>query len=213
MISIGKILSATTTAFWLAILIPIFLWGAGYIAFAGTIANMMEPKEIYKTDAIIALTGGTNRVTRALDLFAEGKSPRLFISGVNKDVKLSELLKLWDYQGKKLPKCCIDLGYIAGNTLENAAETREWVHSQNAITVRLITANYHMPRALLEFHHAIPEAQIVPHPVLPEELSVRDKKFWELTFLEYNKFLLSFVRVLFYPTETNPVLPALRKPS
>jgi uncharacterized SAM-binding protein YcdF (DUF218 family) len=203
-------LSFTTSAFWLAILIPILLWAGGYIVFAGTVANMMEPKTFQKTDTIIALTGGTNRVTRALDLLAEGKSPYLLISGVNKDVKLKELLTLWDYQNKNLPTKAITLGFNAGNTLENAIEARDWVRGHNANQIRLVTANYHMPRALLEFHHAIPEASIIPNPVIPSELSARSQKFWQICFLEYHKFLLSFVRVVLYPSETNPVLPALR---
>ena len=207
---LGKILSFTTSAFWLAILIPILIWAAGFIIFVGTIANMHEPATIQKTDTIIALTGGTNRVTKALDLLADKQSPRLFISGVNKDVKLNELLALWKYDGKNLPDCCIDLGYNAGNTLENAIEARDWVRSYNANSIRLVTANYHMPRSLLEFHHAIPEATITPHPVIPTGLSARSPKFWRIGFIEYHKFLLSFIRVLFYPTETNPVLPALR---
>lgn len=207
---LGTLLSFTTSAFWLAILIPILLWAAGFIMFAGTIANMTEPKIINQTDTIIALTGGTNRVTRALDLLADKKSPRLLISGVNKDVKLPELLALWKYDQKDLPDCCIDLGFNAGNTLENAIEARDWARRYNANSIRLITANYHMPRSLLEFHHAMPEATITPHAVIPTGLSARSEKFWRICFIEYHKFLLSFIRVLFYPTETNPVLPALR---
>jgi uncharacterized SAM-binding protein YcdF (DUF218 family) len=205
-----KLLSVTTSAFWLAILIPIAIWAGGYIVFTGTVANMMEPKTLEKTDTMIALTGGTNRITRALDLLTETKTRHLLISGVHKDVKLKELLSLWKYDQKKLPKCCIDLGYSAGNTLENAIEARNWVRAKNATSIRLITANYHMPRSLLEFHHAIPEAQIIPHAVTPEDLSARELKFWRLCFIEYHKFLLSFVRILFYPAELNPVLPPLR---
>ncbi len=207
---IGTFLSFTTSAFWLAIIIPILLWAAGYIVFTGTVANMMEPKTLEKTDTIIALTGGTNRITRALDIAIEQKNKNLLISGVHKDVKFKELLSLWSYNPKRIPKCCFELGYNAGNTLENAIEARDWVRQKNANSIRLITANYHMPRSLLEFHHAIPEAKIIPHAVIPDGLSARDQKFWRICFIEYHKFLLSFVRILFYPAETDPVLPPLR---
>ncbi len=35
-------------------------------------------------------------------------------------------------------------------------------------SLRLVTANYHMPRSLLEFARAMPDIEIVPHPVFPE---------------------------------------------
>lgn len=55
------------------------------------------------------------------------------------------------------------------------------------------------------------QRQNIPHPVMPESLSIYDDKFWRICFIEYHKFLLSFVRILFYPAETNPILPALRQ--
>jgi len=34
----------------------------------------------------------------------------------------------------------------------------------------VVTAGYHMPRALLELRRALPEAALVPHPVVPSAL-------------------------------------------
>ncbi len=185
------------------------IWVCGFIVFTGTISAMTEPKDIGHTDAIIVLTGGTNRVSRALDLLAEDKSEHLFISGVNKGVKLHELVKLWGYD-KKLPDCCIILGYEADSTLGNAIETRKWVEKNDIRTLRLITATYHMPRSLLEFHHALKGVEIIPHPVIPGNFNPADRKFWRLCFLEYHKLIVSFFRVLFYPRETHPLPTALK---
>ncbi len=178
------------------------LWVYGFIIFTGLVSSMNEPKEIEKTDAIIVLTGGTNRIDRALDLLSEGKTDHLFVSGVNKSVKLKELLSTYR---KPLPDCCINLGYEADNTLGNAIETRKWVEANNIKTIRLITATYHMQRSLLEFHHALPDIKIIPHPVIPGNFSPDEEKFWKLCFLEYHKLLLSFVRVVFYPAEIHPM--------
>lgn len=185
------------------------VWACGFIVFTGTISSMEEPKKIETTDAIIVLTGGTNRVTRAFDLISEGKAEHLLISGAYKGVRLKELIKLWGYK-KPLPDCCIVLGYEAESTLGNALEARKWVLKNHIATVRLITATYHMPRSMLEFRHALPDTKIISHPVIPEGFTPDQKSFWKLCFLEYHKYLISFIRVHFYPTEIHPLPAALK---
>lgn len=198
------------TGFLAGVIALVFLvWACGFIVFTGTISSMNEPKKIENTDAIIVLTGGTNRVTRALDLLSEGEASHLFISGVNKGVKLNELIKLWGYK-KPLPDCCIILGYEAETTLGNALEARKWVNENHIKTIRLITATYHMQRSMLEFRHALPNIKIISHPVIPENFSPDQEKFWKLCFVEYHKFLISMIRVTFYPTEIHPMPAALK---
>ena len=189
--------------------LPALVWACGLIIFTGSVCSMIEPEHVDPADAIIVLTGGTNRVSRGLDLLADDKAKDLLISGVHKDVKLGELLKLWGYK-HPLPDCCITLGREAGNTIGNALEAQKWVAGTGAQSVRIITANYHMPRALLEFRHALPGIKIVPHPVIPEHFSPRKREFWKITFIEYHKLLLSIVRVLFFPLDTSPVPQALQ---
>jgi len=184
-------------------------WVCGFIIYTGTISSMNEPKTVTKTDAIIVLTGGTNRVARGIDLLSEGNSRHLLISGVNQGVKLEELLKLWGYK-RPLPDCCIILGYEAESTLGNALEARKWISSNNIRSVRLITATYHTPRSLLEFRHALPDTIIVSHPVKPADFNPDTKKFWKLCLLEYHKWIVSVIRITFYPFETNPMPAALK---
>lgn len=203
-----KFLKILLTIVALATILPVVMWGCGFVIFAGTVSAMTEPETIQPTDAIIVLTGGTNRVARGLDLLSENKAKDLLISGVHKDVKLNELLKLWGYKSP-LPDCCITLGREAGNTIGNAIEARKWVDSNGAKSVRLITANYHMPRALVEFRHMLPGIAITPHPIIPENFTPKHEEFWKLTFLEYHKMLMSFIRVTFFPLDTSPVPQAL----
>jgi uncharacterized SAM-binding protein YcdF (DUF218 family) len=204
-----KFLKVLLTLALLTTIIPAALWVCGFVIFAGTISSMTEPIVIEPTDAIIVLTGGTNRVSRGLDLLAEEKAKDLLISGVHKDVKLKELIEIWGYK-QSLPDCCITLGREAGNTIGNAIEAREWVRSNGASSVRLITANYHMPRALLEFRHTLPGVAIIPHPIIPHNFSAKHEEFWKLTFLEYHKVIMSFIRTTFFPFDTSPVPQALQ---
>ena len=65
-------------------------------------------------------------------------------------------------------ECCIVLGYEATRrSVGNAAETAARMRSRHYSSLRLVTSNYHMRRSLLEFSIALPEADVVPHPVAP----------------------------------------------
>src|ERR1700736_5683632 len=67
--------------------------------------------------------------------------------------------------------CCVVLGHRAVDTLGNAGETAQWMRQQGFHSLRLVTAWYHMRRSLLEFELAMPEIEIVPHPVFPDQVA------------------------------------------
>lgn len=188
--------------------IPVLLWGTGFIVFTAAIYYMGEPHQPDKIDGAIVLTGGTNRVSKGLDLLAEGRISHLLVSGVHKDVDIRDIMTIW---GKKdnVPPCCITLGREAGNTIGNAQEARKWIDHEKLQKVYIITANYHMPRALLEFNHQIPSIKIIPFPVQPENFDPRQYIFWRTDFVEYHKMLLTIYRILVYPDETNALPESL----
>ena len=91
--------------------------------------------------------------------------------------------------------CCISVGYRADNTAGNARETAEWVEKQGLKSIRLVTASYHMPRSLLEFHRAMPDVRIVPHPVFPPRF--KGSRWWlwpgtaALLSSEFGKYVIA----------------------
>ena len=93
--------------------------------------------------------------------------------------------------------CCIVVGHEAENTEENAQETARWMRRQGYHSLRLVTAWYHMPRSLLEFERAMPEIEIIPHPVFPER--VKQQRWWgwrgtaALLIGEYGKYLAAML--------------------
>ena len=113
------------------------------------------------------LTGGPLRLKEGLALLTEGRAGKMLVSGVNRGVELPELLRVAGTAPLSVA-CCVELGYAADNTAGNADETRAWMAKEGFSSLRLVTANYHMPRSLLEFRRAMPAARIVPHPVLPD---------------------------------------------
>jgi uncharacterized SAM-binding protein YcdF (DUF218 family) len=72
------------------------------------------------------------------------------------------------------------------------------MRDQGFKSLRLVTANYHMPRSLLEFRHAMPDLEIVPHPVFPENFKQDEWWLWSrsasLVASEYSKYLIALLR-------------------
>jgi uncharacterized SAM-binding protein YcdF (DUF218 family) len=174
------------------------LWVAGLIWFA-TAPSVEERAEA--TDAIVVLTGGSLRLHSGIALLREGKGRMLFISGVNHQVDLDDLLRGSggdSSAARDRASCCLVLGYQADDTLGNALETARWIRQQGFHSLRLVTAWYHMPRSLLEFNRAMPEIEIVAHPVFPEQ--VKYERWWArrgtamLLVNEYAKYLATLVR-------------------
>ncbi len=170
------------------------LWALGWMWFAASVASIKPAAPDVKTDAIVVLTGGDKRVNTGLDLLADEKARLLFISGVNAKVKPEELVALWHGDHKKV-LCCITLGYAADNTASNATESQEWIRKNNVHSIRLVTANYHMARSLLLFKETMPDLTIVAHPVVPDDFEPWKEQFWPLTFSEYNKWLMAWLRI------------------
>lgn len=167
------------------------IWTLGFMWFAISVSAMKPPEANRSADAIIVLTGGAHRIEEGLRLFAQGKAPILFISGVHQDVQLSDLTRDWP---EPLPPCCIELGYAAKNTYGNAAEVRDWLEDKDILELRLVTSEYHMPRARLEFYHALPLTKIYPHPVRSEVRIQGRALFMRYLIAEYHKTIATFLR-------------------
>jgi uncharacterized SAM-binding protein YcdF (DUF218 family) len=196
-----------TRALWGAVH-RIAIAGAGVfiLCIAGLIWFATEPSiedRAGPTDAIVVLTGGSQRVNSGIALLREGKGRKLFVSGVNHQVDLEDLLRSsrdGSDGARDWASCCVVLGHRAVDTLGNAAETAQWMRQQGFHSLRLVTAWYHMRRSLLEFERAMPEIEIVPHPVFPDQ--VAHEHWWArretaaLLVTEYGKYLASLARPL-----------------
>ena len=168
-------------------------WSAGFVWFAQNVPRD-TPASPTPTDAIVVLTGGSGRLHAGLDLLAGGYGKKLFVSGVYRGVDVDALLRVSQQEPGNL-ECCINLGYQAGNTHGNADETAQWMREQGYTTLRLVTANYHMRRSLLEFRRMMPWAVVHPHPVQPETVPIqgwwRSIRATRLLLSEYTKYLVA----------------------
>jgi uncharacterized SAM-binding protein YcdF (DUF218 family) len=181
---------------WLALLGTLALV-AGYVHFAMRLAQ--SEARAPRTDAIVVVTGGAQRVGDAIGLLHADRGTRLLISGVNERTGREELAKL-NPRAREVLTCCVDLDYRARNTIGNAIETRRWIRQHGFRSLLLVTSNYHMPRTMLEFNHAMPGVRIVPYPVVTDQVDVtawwKDWHTIRLLVPEYAKYLVAFLRSL-----------------
>ena len=198
-----------------------FLFRAFLVAFAAALPiavgfvrfvhHLPEPTtDQSRTDAIVVLTGGGERISSALSLLEAGKANRLFVSGVHRGVGVDELLKI-DRTAPASPQpnsalaARIDVGDTAGDTFGNSVESVAWMRANNFKSMRLVTADYHMPRALIEFKMEAPDLTIVSNPIRPSR--AQNTPWWRgpmfgLLLGEYGKYLIAKWRYLFVHTMT-----------
>ncbi len=188
---------------WRRIIVPvgllIFAWAVGLFVFVNAIPAVAENQDdALRTDAIVVLTGGRGRVELGTALLARSAARMMLISGVGPNVAPRDVIPASRLDSAILD-CCVTLGKAARNTRENAVETAGWVAANDVTSLRLVTADFHMPRSLLEFRSRLPETTIMADPVKSE--NVRLSRWWRwpgTAFLlagEYNKYLAARARV------------------
>jgi uncharacterized SAM-binding protein YcdF (DUF218 family) len=173
---------------------------AAAIGFVGFISQLRgaETRPSRTADGIVVLTGGSSRVSDAMELLADGYGKRLLISGVHPTSAASDISRsVTDNQS--LMNCCVDLDRSAVNTRSNAAETRRWARERGFKSLIVVTSNYHMPRAIVELSHAMPDITLIPYAVVGDKW--RDEPWWtngatmRLLLSEYVKYVAAEVRV------------------
>ena len=169
----------------------------GFIAFLSQLRGV-EIKPARNADGIVVFTGGSSRVSDAMELLAAGYGKRLLISGVHPTNAVSDISRSLP-DNHALLRCCVDLDRSAANTRGNAAETRRWARERGFTSLIVVTSNYHMPRAILELSHAMPDVTLVPFAVIGDRW--RDEPWWtsgatlRLLLSEYAKYVAAEVRV------------------
>lgn len=169
---------------------------AGFLQFAETVAALDAPREP-KADAIVVLTGGYQRIDRAIDLLKNGAGERLLISGVNPTTSGNQIRKLTQ-SSSALFECCVDMGYEAVDTIGNANETARWISDHQFRRVLVVTNNYHMPRSLLGLKASDTQTEFIAYPVVNSDLKngnwLRQPGVVKAMLSEYLKYCLAHLR-------------------
>jgi uncharacterized SAM-binding protein YcdF (DUF218 family) len=152
-------------------------------------------------DGIVVLTGGTSRVTDAMELLAAGRGRRLLISGVHPSTTMREIARVVPAY-EALLECCVDLDHSAENTVGNAVETRRWAKARGFRSLIVVTSNYHIPRTMMELGQQLPDVELIAFPVISDRQ--RTEGWWtaptaRLLISEYLKYLIAQVRIRLEP--------------
>ena len=161
----------------------VMVWAFGFLWFA---IALPQPAPFSRTDAIVVPTGGAGRIPRGLDMLNRGAAERLLVSGVFEDVKRGEFAAEYGVPDR-LMQCCVALDFAALDTRGNARETAAWANREGVRSIRLVTSDWHMRRAVSELRATLPgEVEILPDAV-PTEPS------FGTLFLEYHKLLATLL--------------------
>lgn len=190
-----------------------FLAGMQHFAHQIRIAADTAPARISAIDgkaaAIVVVTGSGGRIEAGFNLLVQDQADRMLISGTGAGVSKNDILRiasgnprLDESLVRTRLECCVDLGRAARNTRGNASETIDWVRGRGINSIILVTSDFHMPRALVEFRRLMPGYTVTPYPVPTRGLG-RDQdgitQWWQsgnrlLTVsTEYGKYLASLI--------------------
>ncbi len=166
-------------------------WGVAVAGFAFYISNYHLDDNV-QADGIVVLTGGGGRIEYGLELLANSRGNALFISGVNEKVGLHDILGAISLDR-------ITLGHAATNTIGNAQESTDWIKKRKLKSVLLVTADYHMPRALTEFSAQLPaDVKLIPAPVKTRDYRnlswVNDPTTRNIILAEFHKLIAAEIR-------------------
>lgn len=182
------------------------LWLGGFLYFVATLPTEVEAPDS-ETDAIIVLTGGAERLGAGVDLLRAGKAKALLISGVDRATTQAQLQERSRLDPDKFA-CCVKLGREALDTEGNAIEAELWMRRGGYQSLRLVTANYHMPRSLLLFRSTLKGVKVIANPVFPA--SVKIDRWWrnpgtaKLLAAEFAKYLVSLLTVRLAAADDRP---------
>lgn len=137
-------------------------------------------------DAIVVFAGGVGesgkagggyqeRVKHAVDLYQQGKAPRMiFSSGYTFVFKETEVMKQLA-MAHGVPATAIILETDAATTRENVMFVAQLLRRERWRSILLVSSPYHMRRALLAWRKLAPDIAVIPTPVLSSQFYVHDR--------------------------------------
>lgn len=177
-------------------LVVALIWLSGLFAFAARVQTSTPAPLPQPADGVVALTGANSagRISAAVGLLAQGYGARVLVSGVNRDASREDIRTV-SRAVRRLYDCCVDLGFNAADTVGNARETDEWARFMRYRSLIVVTADYHMPRAMLELGAVMhpPQVRLQAYPIATE--SLQSRTWWRhpaaarLMVVEYCKYL------------------------
>ena len=184
-----------------AFLVLALIWFSGLLAFADRVQNSTPGRAPATAQGIVALTGANSnaRLTTAMGLLEDGYGRRVLVSGVNPKASRADVRRV-SRAVRRLYDCCVDLGFTAADTVGNARETADWASAMRYRQLIIVTADYHMPRAMLELNAVLRGSGVTTQAYAVPTPSLRARDWWRnpgaarLMVVEYCKYLAILAR-------------------
>jgi uncharacterized SAM-binding protein YcdF (DUF218 family) len=172
------------------LVLAVVAWCLGFAWFVQRVQRPYAPPP--SADGIVVLTGGADRIQTALHLLQENRAKLLLVSGAGAGVDFADLAHLSGLHAAPLAGR-VTLGHAATSTRGNALETAAWVNRHDIHSLIVVTAFYHMPRALTELRRVLTGVALYPMPVRPPGLTGRGGRMLALRLEadEFTKYLIA----------------------
>jgi uncharacterized SAM-binding protein YcdF (DUF218 family) len=148
----------------LALAVPLLCLLIGFLLFQRMVQDLPPQPAGVRADAIAVLTGGPGRIEAGVRLLEDGAAPALFISGVGQRIEMADIARIAGTQVESLAGR-VTLGRAAASTRGNAIEIAAFAEPRGMRRILVVSADFHLPRALLELRRAMPQADLLPVPV------------------------------------------------
>ena len=163
-----------------------------FIFFLSLVKNFKSNySTITSIDSIVVLTGDKFRISKGMEMLSNGIGEKLLLSGVNKNIELINIKNEFPKYNNFFD-CCVDIDNISSNTFENSRETFLWLEKNKYNSVLIVSSDYHMPRAKLEFERFFKTENTYYHPVNSNDHVNAIGKIKKL-FFEYVKYMRTYI--------------------
>ena len=121
------------------------------------VGQYLSPADVLtKADAIVVVSGDSDRMKHAVDLYKQGFAHKLILSGAAKEGFTSNALAMQlEASRSGIPNKAIILEERSANTYENAQFTKEIIKSQGIRSLILVSSPYHQRRAYETFNYVL----------------------------------------------------------
>jgi len=184
-----------------AFLVVALIWFSGLLAFADRVQRQTPARAPTPAQGIVVLTGARSneRLGAAMGLLEDGYGRRVLVSGVDRLASREDIRHV-SRAVRRLYDCCVDLGFTAADTVGNARETAAWAQAMRYRQLIVVTADYHMPRAMLELNAVLRGTGVTAQTYAVPTPALKDRHWWRspgaarLMVVEYCKYLAILAR-------------------
>ena len=152
-----------------------------------------RPLGLPSADGIVVATGGQARLQAGIDLLKDGAASQLLLTGVGNGITKDMIASSLNLsQADRVAfECCVSLESTAQDTIGNAIAAKVWAKGSAIQKIVLVTSDYHMPRAALEFANQMPERAIIAYPISAPDLA---GKSWYSDWPSFRLYMREFLK-------------------